>query len=44
MKIVIISDFHGNYEALSVLPEKRFDELRMLRDLANYVSNLACSL
>jgi putative phosphoesterase len=36
MKIVIISDVHGNYEALSALPEKDYDELWVLGDLVNY--------
>jgi len=36
MKIVIISDIHGNYEALSALPEKHYDELWVLGDLVNY--------
>jgi putative phosphoesterase len=35
MKIVIISDLHGNYEALRSLPEK-YDELWVLGDLVNY--------
>jgi|ERR1019366_916969 protein phosphatase len=35
MKIVIISDLHGNYEALRVLPEE-YDELWVLGDLVNY--------
>lgn len=35
MKIVIISDVHGNLEALSSLPEE-FDELWVLGDLVNY--------
>jgi len=35
MKIAIISDLHGNYEALRSLPE-HFDELWMLGDLVNY--------
>jgi protein phosphatase len=35
MKIAIISDLHGNYEALRSLPE-RFDELWVLGDLVNY--------
>ncbi len=35
MKIVIISDLHGNYDALSALPEK-YDELWVLGDLVNY--------
>jgi len=35
MKIVIISDLHGNYDALSALPETG-DELWVLGDLVNY--------
>jgi putative phosphoesterase len=35
MKIVIISDLHGNYEALRALPET-YDELWVLGDLVNY--------
>jgi putative phosphoesterase len=35
MKIVIISDLHGNYEALRALPES-YDELWVLGDLVNY--------
>ena len=35
MKIVIISDLHGNYDALSALPESG-DELWVLGDLVNY--------
>jgi putative phosphoesterase len=35
MKIVIISDLHGNWEALRALPEK-YDELWVLGDLVNY--------
>jgi len=35
MKIVIISDLHGNLEALSALPEE-YDELWVLGDLVNY--------
>jgi predicted phosphodiesterase len=35
MKIVIISDVHGNYDALSNLPED-YDELWVLGDLVNY--------
>jgi putative phosphoesterase len=35
MKIVIISDIHGNYDALRVLPEE-YDELWVLGDLLNY--------
>jgi Calcineurin-like phosphoesterase superfamily domain len=35
MKIVIISDIHGNYDALRALPEE-YDELWVLGDLQNY--------
>jgi len=35
MKIAIISDLHGNYEALRSFPEK-YDELWVLGDLVNY--------
>ena len=35
MKIVIISDVHGNFDALSSLPEE-YDELWVLGDLVNY--------
>lgn len=35
MKAIIISDLHGNYDALSALPEG-FDELWVLGDLVNY--------
>jgi putative phosphoesterase len=35
MKIVIVSDIHGNYDALQSLPE-RYDELWVLGDLVNY--------
>jgi protein phosphatase len=35
MKVVILSDIHGNLEALSALREK-FDELWVLGDLVNY--------
>jgi putative phosphoesterase len=40
VKIVIISDIHGNLEALSALEEK-FDELWVLGDLVNYGPNPA---
>lgn len=36
MKIVIISDLHGNYDALSSLPEREYNELWVLGDLVNY--------
>jgi len=35
MKLVIISDIHGNYDAWSALPEE-YDELWVLGDLVNY--------
>jgi len=35
MKIVIISDLHGNYDALTALPES-YDELWVLGDLVDY--------
>jgi putative phosphoesterase len=35
VKIVIISDIHGNFDALSALPEQ-YDELWVLGDLVNY--------
>lgn len=35
VKIVIISDVHGNFDALSALPEQ-YDELWVLGDLVNY--------
>lgn len=35
MKIAIISDLHGNYEAVRSLPEG-YDELWVLGDLVNY--------
>ncbi len=35
MKLVIISDIHGNYDALRALPEE-YDELWVLGDLVNY--------
>jgi predicted phosphodiesterase len=38
MRIVIISDIHGNLEALSGLPEN-FDEIWVLGDLVNYGPN-----
>jgi putative phosphoesterase len=40
VKIVIISDIHGNLEALTALPEK-FDQLWVLGDLVNYGPNPA---
>ena len=38
MKTVIISDIHGNLEALTALPEE-YDELWVLGDLVNYGPN-----
>ena len=35
MKIVIISDIHGNYDALRALPDDG-DELWVVGDLVNY--------
>lgn len=35
MKVVLISDIHGNFDALSALPEP-YDELWVLGDLVNY--------
>src|SRR5712691_13569471 len=35
MKALIISDLHGNHDALSALPES-YDELWVLGDLVNY--------
>ncbi len=35
MKVAIISDVHGNYDALSAFPEN-YDELWVLGDLVNY--------
>jgi predicted phosphodiesterase len=35
LKIVVISDIHGNFEALKALPED-YDELWVLGDLVNY--------
>ncbi len=35
MKIAIVSDIHGNFEAISALPEK-YNELWVLGDLVNY--------
>ncbi len=40
MKIAIVSDIHGNLEALRVLPEE-YDELWVLGDLVNYGPNPA---
>ena len=35
MKIIVVSDIHGNLEALTSIPED-FDELWVLGDLVNY--------
>jgi len=40
MRIVIISDIHGNWEALSALP-REYDERWVLGDLVNYGPNPA---
>ena len=39
MKIVIISDIHGNLAALNALPERNFDELWCIGDLVDYGPN-----
>jgi putative phosphoesterase len=39
LKIVIISDIHGNLPALSALPEREFDELWCIGDLVDYGPN-----
>lgn len=39
MKIVIISDLHGNLAALNALPERDFDELWCVGDLVDYGPN-----
>jgi protein phosphatase len=39
LKIVIISDIHGNLAALNALPERDFDELWCIGDLVNYGPN-----
>lgn len=39
MKIVIISDIHGNLAALNALPERDFDELWCIGDLVDYGPN-----
>lgn len=36
MKVVIISDIHGNLAALHALPERHFDELWCVGDLVDY--------
>lgn len=36
VKIVIISDIHSNFAALSALPEERYDQLWCLGDLVDY--------
>ena len=43
MKIAILSDIHGNLEALTALPEK-FDELWVLGDLVNYGPDPAAAI
>lgn len=39
MKIVIVSDIHGNLAALRALPERRYDQLWCLGDLVDYGPN-----
>ena len=39
MKIVIISDIHGNLAVLHALPERDFDELWCIGDLVDYGPN-----
>jgi putative phosphoesterase len=39
LKIVIISDIHGNLAALNALPERNFDELWCIGDLVDYGPN-----
>jgi putative phosphoesterase len=39
LKIVIISDIHGNLAALNALPERDFDELWCIGDLVDYGPN-----
>ena len=39
MKIVILSDIHGNLSALQALPERDFDELWCIGDLVDYGPN-----
>lgn len=36
MKIVIVSDIHGNLPALNALPEREFDQLWCIGDLVDY--------
>lgn len=36
MKIVILSDIHANYAALSALPEENYDQIWCLGDLVDY--------
>jgi predicted phosphodiesterase len=36
MKIVIVSDIHGNLPALKALPEREFDQLWCIGDLVDY--------
>jgi putative phosphoesterase len=39
LKIVIVSDIHGNLAALNALPERNFDELWCIGDLVDYGPN-----
>jgi len=39
VKIVIVSDIHGNIAALDALPERNFDELWCIGDLVDYGPN-----
>jgi predicted phosphodiesterase len=39
LKIVVISDIHGNIAALNALPERDFDELWCVGDLVDYGPN-----
>ena len=42
MKILLISDIHGNFEALKVLPQD-YDELWVLGDLAGLDGQLTAN-
>jgi putative phosphoesterase len=39
LKIIIVSDIHGNLAALKALPERNFDELWCIGDLVDYGPN-----